>query len=52
MQAERPPDTGTGATPWQRFDALARKVTQTPKAQVDKREKEWREERAKRRKEE
>lgn len=31
-------------TPWERFVSLARKVTQTPKAEVEKREKEWREE--------
>ena len=36
-------------TPWERFVALARKVTQTPKAEVEKREKEWREERKTRR---
>lgn len=32
-------------TPWERFVSLARKVTQTPKVEVDKREQEWREER-------
>jgi hypothetical protein len=36
-------------TPWERFVSLARKVTQTPKTEVEKREKEWR--RAKRRRE-
>ena len=35
----------TDQTPWERFIALARKVTQTPKAEVEKREREWREER-------
>jgi hypothetical protein len=35
-------------TPWERFVALARKVTQTPKAEVEKREREWREERRER----
>lgn len=34
-----------GHTPWERFVSLARKVTQTPKTEVEKREKEWREER-------
>jgi len=29
-------------TPWGKFVALARKVVQTPKADVDKREQEWR----------
>ena len=38
-------DTATGPTAWERFVSLARKVTQTPKAEVDKRAKEWREER-------
>jgi hypothetical protein len=32
-------------TPWERFVSLARKVTQTPKAEVEKREREWRKER-------
>ena len=41
-QTERT-DTRTGTTPWQRFVALARKVTQMPKAEVEKREREWRE---------
>ena len=36
-------------TPWERFVSLARKVTQTPKAEVEKREAAWREERAKKR---
>lgn len=31
-------------TPWERFVFLARRVTQTPKAEVEKREREWREE--------
>lgn len=39
------PETTTGPTPWERFVSLARKVTQTPKAEVEKRELEWREER-------
>jgi hypothetical protein len=38
-----------GPTPWERFVSLARKVTQTPKAEVDKRERKWKDERAKRR---
>ena len=42
------PDKRTaGPTSWERFVALARKVTQTPKAEVDKREREWREQRQK-----
>ena len=36
-------------TPWERFVSLARKVTQTPKAEVEKRDAAWREERAARR---
>lgn len=41
---ERNP-TGENKTPWERFVSLARKVTQTLKAEVEKREREWREER-------
>jgi hypothetical protein len=36
-------------TTWERFVALARKVVQTPKAEVDKREREWRERRKQKR---
>jgi hypothetical protein len=36
-------------TPWEKFVTLARKVVQTPKAEVDKREREWRQERTKKR---
>lgn len=32
-------------TAWERFVSLARKVTQTPKTEVEKRDREWREER-------
>jgi hypothetical protein len=32
-------------TPWERFVSLARKVTQAPKAEVEKREREWRDSR-------
>ena len=39
------PNAGQAPTPWERFVALARKVTQTPKAELEKREREWREER-------
>jgi len=35
-------------TPWEKFVELARKVVQTPKAEVDKRERAWRAERKKR----
>jgi hypothetical protein len=41
-------DTKREPTAWERFVSLARKVTRTPKAEVDKREREWREEREKR----
>ena len=41
---EKPKPT-SGPTPWERFVALARKVTQTPKAEVEKRERVWREDR-------
>jgi hypothetical protein len=34
--------TERGPTPWERFVALARKVMQTPKAEAEKREQEWR----------
>jgi hypothetical protein len=36
-------------TPYEKFVALARKVVQTPKAEVDKRERAWREERKRKR---
>jgi hypothetical protein len=39
------PESAPGPTPWERFVALARKVTQTPKAEVEKRDAAWREER-------
>lgn len=35
------PDTGQPSTPYEKFLALARKVVRTPKAKVDKREREW-----------
>lgn len=38
-----------GPTPWERFVSLARKVTQTPKAEVEKRDAAWREERKRKR---
>jgi hypothetical protein len=44
-KGEQPSQPPAGPTPWERFVSLARKVTQTPKAEVDKREREWREER-------
>jgi hypothetical protein len=40
---ERKPETERGPTPWERFVSLARKVTQTPKVEVEKREEAWRE---------
>jgi hypothetical protein len=46
---ERKHETERGPTPWERFVSLARKVTQTPKAEIEKREKEWREKRSQRR---
>jgi hypothetical protein len=46
MPEDQRPETERGPTPWERFVSLARKVTQTPKAEVEKREREWREERA------
>ena len=45
MTEQDHPKRDTGPTPWERFVSLARKVTQTPKAEVEKRDKEWREER-------
>ena len=48
MPDERKPETERGPTPWERFVSLARKVTQTPKAEIEKREREWREERKQR----
>ena len=41
-------ETARPPTAWEKFVALARKIVQTPKAEVDKREREWR--RARRRK--
>jgi hypothetical protein len=38
----------TDQTPWERFIALARKVTQTPKAEIEKRDAAWRENRVRR----
>jgi hypothetical protein len=43
MPDDRKPEPERGPTPWERFVSLARKVTQTPKAEVDKRERKWRE---------
>jgi hypothetical protein len=40
-------ETARQPTSWEKFVALARKVVQTPKAEVDKREREWREKRRK-----
>ncbi len=45
MQNRKPEPPERAPTPWERFVSLARKVTQTPKAEVDKREREWKEER-------
>ena len=45
MEKPKPDAQTTGSTPWERFVSLARKVTRTPKAEVEKREREWREER-------
>jgi len=42
------PETARALTSWEKFVTLARKVVQTPKAEVDKREKEWRAERKRR----
>lgn len=39
------PETARPLTSWEKFVTLARKVVQTPKAEVDKRERAWREER-------
>ena len=41
---ERPTAT-SDPTPWERFVSLGRKVAQTPKAEVDRRDKAWHEER-------
>ena len=42
LSDKRKAETERGPTPWERFVSLARRVTQTPKAEVDKRELEWR----------
>jgi len=42
MQNRKPEPPERAPTPWERFVSLARKVTQTPKADVDKREAAWR----------
>jgi hypothetical protein len=41
------PESARELTPYEKFVALARKVAQTPKAEVDKRERAWREDRRK-----
>jgi len=41
------PEATRPTTPMQKFAALARKIVQTPKTQVDKREQAWREKRRK-----
>jgi hypothetical protein len=46
------PETVQEPTPWEKFLDLARKVVQTPKAEVDKRERAWRAERKKRKRRE
>jgi hypothetical protein len=43
------PENGRPLTPWEKFVTLARKVVQTPKAEVDKRERAWREARKRKR---
>jgi hypothetical protein len=42
------PETAQAPTPWEKFVELARKVVQTPKAEVDRRERAWRAQRKKR----
>ena len=39
------PHTGRQPTPYEKFVALARKVVQTPKKELHKRERAWRDER-------
>jgi hypothetical protein len=46
---KKEPETARSPTPYEKFVALARKVVQTPKAEVDKRERAWREERKRKR---
>ena len=41
------PETAQEPTPWEKFVELARKVVQTPKADVDRRQRAWRAERKK-----
>ena len=49
MTSNNDKDATRAPTPWERFVSLARKVTQTPKAEVEKREREWREARERKR---
>ena len=42
-------ETARPPTTWEKFVQIARKVAQTPKAEVDKRERVWRDRRRKRR---
>lgn len=42
------PETTQIPTPWEKFVELARKVVQTPKGEVDRRERAWRAQRKKR----
>ena len=46
------PEMVQAPTPWEKFVELARKVVQTPKAEVDRRERAWRAERKKRKRQE
>lgn len=41
-------ETARPPTNWEKFREIARKVVQTPKAEVEKREREWRQNRLRR----
>ena len=50
MKPSLPPIDVPGSTPFQRMDNLLRAVIQVPKAEIDRREKEWKRKNGKKRK--
>ena len=49
MKPALPPIPSPGATEFEKFDNLLRKVITVPKAEVERREKEWQKQRQKKR---
>lgn len=50
MKPANPPIDVPGCTPFEKMDNLSRAMIAVPKAEIDKREKEWKRQRAKKRK--